>query len=135
MKIGSRFKGMQKKQEKIEKRRAKTEGREVHNDFPPLVLIALVAVGSMLALAGPISILVIIFPLLTRNMVKWDFRICVKLSAMISIVFLITNLILGYNEFALKDIIIWSFWQLATLSLIMYMGSFIVNMMQGKRAM
>ncbi len=135
MKISSRFKGMQKKQEKVEKRRARTEGREVRNDFPPLVLIALVAVGSMLALAGSISILVIIFPLLTRNMVKWDFRICVKLSAMISIVFLITNLILGYNEFGLKTIIIWSFWQLATLSLIMYMGSFVVNMMQGKRAM
>lgn len=135
MKIGSRFKGMQKKQEKIEKRKAKTEGREIRKEFPPLVLIALVAVGSMLALAHPLSILVIVFPLLTRNMVKWDFIVCVKLSAMISIVFLITNLILVYNEFALKDIIIWSFWQLATLSLIMYVGTFIVNMMQGKRAM
>ncbi len=133
MKINSRFKGLERQREKREHYKAKLEGREERPDFPPLVLIALVAAGGLLSLLGPLVILVVIFPLVTRSIVRWDFRLCIKLSALVAIVFAITISLFPAEGVTLVDILFGFVYQLALVALIMYVGVYVVNMMQGKK--
>jgi hypothetical protein len=131
MNIKSKFRGLERQREKREHHKAKLEGREERADFPPLVLIALVAAGSLLSLFGPLVILVVIFPLVTRSMVRWDFRLSIKLAALIAIVFAITISLFPAEGVTLIDILFGFVYQLALVALIMYVGVYLVNMMQG----
>lgn len=133
MKTGSVLKGTQRKNEKREKTRAKIEGRDARPNFPPLVLIILLVAGTFLTLFQPLNILLIIFPLMTRKTVAWDFRLCIKLGAMIGVVIAITNFVFFYQELGIASVLMSFAYTLAISSLIMYTGVFLVAMFEGRR--
>jgi len=129
--------GWKKREEKREIKRAKIEGREPEQTFHPLMLGAFVVIGSILTLLQPLNILIITFPLFTRKTVKWDFKICLKVATMISIVYLVTVLIFLAGELdseVLGSVLIGFIYNLAISTLILYLGAFLVNFFdQAKR--
>ncbi|MBN1786567.1 MAG: hypothetical protein JW825_06250 [Candidatus Methanofastidiosa archaeon] len=136
MALKSLFDGWQKKNEKREKRKAKMEGRVPESTFHPITLALLVACGSILTLLQPLNILLVIFPLATKKDVAWNFRICLKLALMISIVYTVTILLLFANQIDLSDlgnILIGFVYNLAVSSLILYVGTFLVNYFNQKK--
>jgi len=132
MDMKNRLKGAQRKKEKQEQHRAKLEGRDVRPDFPPLLLIGFLVVGSFLALMfPPLVILVITFPLVRKDTMVWDFRMCIKLALMISIVVAIS--LLAVLEPSLTELGSNFLYNLATISLILYTGVYLVRMLQGTK--
>jgi len=122
--------GWNKRGQKRELKRAKKDGREPEQTFHPLMLGIFVAAGSILTLLQPLNILIITFPLFTKNTVKWDFKICLKVGLMISIVYLVTLLIFLVREMdteTFTGILIGFMYNLAISTLILYVGSFLVN--------
>jgi hypothetical protein len=133
MSIKSRLRGVEKQQVKREKRKAKIEEREERRDFPPLVLMGILAVGSLVALMPiPLWFLFLIVPLVTRNMATWDFWTSLKVGAMISIVTFITRLVFYLSEIGIVDLLMYFGYSLAIITLLLYTGSFLVALFQGK---
>ncbi|HOP09040.1 MAG TPA: hypothetical protein PK718_03085 [Candidatus Methanofastidiosa archaeon] len=123
----------QKREEKREQRKAKKEGREPDQTVPPMMLAIFVVIGSLLTLMQPLNILIILFPLATRKNLIWDFKICFKIASMISVVYLITVLVFWVGEAdILTSAIIGFLYNLATSTLILYVGAFLVRYLSSK---
>jgi K+-sensing histidine kinase KdpD len=123
--------GWKKKEDKREQRRAKKEGREPEKAFPPITLALLVIFGWFLTFfLYPLNILLVLFPLATRNDVIWDFKICIKVAAMITVLYLVSFLIYLGGNLTVNDLtsaVLYSIYTLVTSSLILYVGAFVVR--------